>query len=56
MVGGLGLLAGAVLGALYLNGGVWFLPEKWRLLPPRWACWRCCWSAGRPEQPAVPRP
>ena len=33
VVGGLGSLAGAVLGALYLNGGVWFLPEKWRLLP-----------------------
>lgn len=33
VVGGLGSLAGAALGALYLNGGVWFLPERWRLLP-----------------------
>jgi ABC-type branched-subunit amino acid transport system permease subunit len=33
VVGGLGSLSGAVLGALYLNGGVWFLPERWRLLP-----------------------
>ncbi|QXC61235.1 hypothetical protein KSP35_23480 [Aquihabitans sp. G128] len=33
VVGGLGSLAGAALGALYLNGGVWFLPDRWRLLP-----------------------
>lgn len=33
VVGGLGSMAGAVLGALYLNGGSWFLPERWRLLP-----------------------
>ena len=33
VVGGLGSIAGALLGALYLNGGTWFLPEKWRLLP-----------------------
>ena len=33
VVGGLGSLAGAALGALYLNGGTWFLPERWRLLP-----------------------
>jgi len=33
VVGGLGSMAGAVLGALYLNGGTWFLPERWRLLP-----------------------
>ena len=33
VVGGLGSAAGAVLGALYLNGGIWFLPEHWRLLP-----------------------
>ncbi len=33
VVGGLGSSAGAVLGALYLNGGTWFLPERWQLLP-----------------------
>ncbi|HEX2575034.1 MAG TPA: hypothetical protein VHK88_01710 [Aquihabitans sp.] len=33
VVGGLGSLAGAALGALYLNGGTWFLPERWQLLP-----------------------
>ena len=33
VVGGLGSLAGAVLGALYLNGGQWFLPAPWNLLP-----------------------
>jgi ABC-type branched-subunit amino acid transport system ATPase component/ABC-type branched-subunit amino acid transport system permease subunit len=33
VVGGLGSLWGAVLGALYLNGGTWFLPDRWRLLP-----------------------
>jgi branched-chain amino acid transport system permease protein len=33
VVGGLGSLAGAVLGAVYLNGGTWFLPDRWRLLP-----------------------
>jgi branched-chain amino acid transport system permease protein len=33
VVGGLGSLAGAVLGALYLNGGTWFLSDEWRLLP-----------------------
>ena len=33
VVGGLGSLTGAVLGALYLNGGTWFLTDKWRLLP-----------------------
>lgn len=33
VVGGLGSLPGAVLGALYLNGGTWFLPDRWRLLP-----------------------
>jgi branched-chain amino acid transport system permease protein len=33
VVGGLGSLPGAVLGALYLQGGTWFLPDKWRLLP-----------------------
>lgn len=33
VVGGLGSLLGAVLGALYLNGGTWFLPDRWRLLP-----------------------
>jgi branched-chain amino acid transport system permease protein len=33
VVGGLGSLAGAVLGAVYLQGGSWFLPDRWRLLP-----------------------
>lgn len=33
VVGGLGSLAGAVLGALYLNGGQWFLNAPWNLLP-----------------------
>lgn len=33
VVGGLGSLAGAILGALYLNGGTWFLPAPWNLLP-----------------------
>lgn len=33
VVGGLGSLAGAVLGAVYLNGGTWFLPARWQLLP-----------------------
>ena len=33
VVGGLGSLAGAVIGAIYLQGGIWFLPQDWRLLP-----------------------
>lgn len=33
VVGGLGSLGGAVLGALYLSGGTWFLPDRWQLLP-----------------------
>jgi branched-chain amino acid transport system permease protein len=33
VVGGLGSLSGAVLGALFLKGGEWFLPGTWRLLP-----------------------
>jgi branched-chain amino acid transport system permease protein len=33
VVGGLGSLAGPVLGSLYLQGGTWFLPDQWRLLP-----------------------
>ncbi len=33
VVGGLGSLSGAVLGALYLQGGQWFLPGEWQLLP-----------------------
>ena len=33
VVGGLGSLPGAVLGSLFLNGGGWFLPDEWRLLP-----------------------
>ncbi|MEJ5254375.1 MAG: ABC transporter permease [Acidimicrobiales bacterium] len=33
VVGGLGSLVGALLGALYLQGGTWFLPPQWQLLP-----------------------
>ena len=33
VVGGLGSLSGALIGAIYLQGGIWFLPEDWRLLP-----------------------
>ncbi len=33
VVGGLGSLTGAVIGALFLNGGRWFLPADWQLLP-----------------------
>lgn len=33
VVGGLGSLGGAVFGALYLSGGLFFLPDRWRLLP-----------------------
>jgi branched-chain amino acid transport system permease protein len=33
VVGGLASLPGAVLGALFLNGGEWFLSDEWRLLP-----------------------
>lgn len=33
VVGGLGSLSGAVLGALFINGGRWFLPNRWALLP-----------------------
>ena len=32
VIGGLGSLPGAVLGALYLQGTVWFLPARWRFL------------------------
>jgi branched-chain amino acid transport system permease protein len=33
VVGGLGSMTGALLGALYLQGGKWFLPANWQLLP-----------------------
>jgi branched-chain amino acid transport system permease protein len=33
VVGGLGSLAGAILGALFMQGGKWFLPSEWQLLP-----------------------
>jgi branched-chain amino acid transport system permease protein len=33
VVGGLGSLAGAVLGALFLQGGAWYLRGSWQLLP-----------------------
>jgi hypothetical protein len=26
-------MTGAVLGALFINGGRWFLPDRWALLP-----------------------
>lgn len=32
-VGGLGSATGAVIGALFLQGGRWFLPTDWQLLP-----------------------
>lgn len=32
-VGGLGSAAGAVIGALFLQGGRWYLPNNWQLLP-----------------------
>ncbi len=33
VVGGLGSWVGAVLGAIYLSGGTFYLPDRWRLLP-----------------------
>jgi branched-chain amino acid transport system permease protein len=33
VVGGVGSLAGAVIGAIFLKGGTWFLPSSWQLLP-----------------------
>ncbi len=33
VVGGIGSLAGAVIGAIFLKGGTWFLPPAWQLLP-----------------------
>lgn len=33
VVGGLGTWVGAVLGAIYLSGGAFYLPDRWRLLP-----------------------
>src|SRR5690606_32084189 len=33
VVGGLGSWVGAVLGAIYLSGGNFYLPDRWRLLP-----------------------
>lgn len=33
VVGGVGSLAGAVIGAIFLKGGTWFLPASWQLLP-----------------------
>jgi branched-chain amino acid transport system permease protein len=33
VVGGLGSLTGAVIGALFLNAGRWFLSSDWQLLP-----------------------
>lgn len=33
VVGGLGSLTGAVVGAVFLHGGTWYLPDRWRLLP-----------------------
>lgn len=33
VVGGVGSLSGAVIGAIFLKGGTWFLPPSWQLLP-----------------------
>jgi branched-chain amino acid transport system permease protein len=33
VVGGVGSLAGAVMGAIFAKGGSWFLPAAWQLLP-----------------------
>ena len=33
VVGGVGSLAGAVIGAIFAKGGTWFLPANWQLLP-----------------------
>jgi branched-chain amino acid transport system permease protein len=33
VVGGVGSIAGAVIGAIFAKGGTWFLPPEWQLLP-----------------------
>ena len=33
VVGGVGSLSGAVIGAIFAKGGTWFLPSSWQLLP-----------------------
>lgn len=33
VVGGVGSLTGAVIGAVFAKGGTWFLPSAWQLLP-----------------------
>ncbi len=33
VVGGVGSLAGSVMGAIFAKGGSWFLPAEWQLLP-----------------------
>lgn len=33
VVGGVGSLAGAIVGAVFAKGGTWFLPSQWQLLP-----------------------
>lgn len=33
VVGGVGSLTGAVIGAIFAKGGTWFLPSAWQLLP-----------------------
>ena len=33
VVGGVGSLAGSVIGAIFAKGGSWFLPAEWQLLP-----------------------
>ncbi len=33
VVGGVGSLTGAVIGAIFAKGGTWFLPSSWQLLP-----------------------
>ena len=43
VVGGLGSVLGAVLGALFLKGGEWFLHRPWRLFAASAsACSSCC--------------
>ena len=57
VVGGLGSLSGALIGAIYLQGGIWFLPEDWRLLPVGRRCpRRADGDPRRPRQPALPGP
>ena len=43
VIGGLGSLGGAILGAVYLRGIRWFIPSpEWQLLSTAPACCSCC--------------